>query len=213
MQATTREGELGTLWLKAFGVHAVAVSGPRSTEIYKPYHNWRKFEGLLPIAWQEGDDIIYRILPDSVSLAHVLRPEDQIARAPASVLDFDFIRAYVAALEDPASPPAGMQWTSRHHAVITANLQSGQLLLVQVTCHPAWHASVDGVSRRITKDPIGQMLIDPQCTGHCIVDLDYGYDAERLVTTLMSWITLFGMLIWIVIPAIVAARRNAILET
>ena len=197
-----REGDLGVLWLKAFGVHAVAVSGPRSTEIYKPYHNWRKFEGLLPVAWQDGDDIIYRILPDSVSLAHVLRPEDQITRAPASVLDFDFIRAYVAALENPASPPADMQWTNRHHAVITADLKSGQLLLVQVSYHTAWHASVNGAERHITKDPIGQILIGPHCTGHCVVDLDYGYDVERLVTTVISWITLGGLVIWIALPAV-----------
>ena len=201
----TSEGELGALWLKAFGVHAVAVSGPRSTEIYKPYHNWQKFEGLLPVLWRDGDDIIYRVLPDSVSLAHVLRPEDQITRAPTSVLDFNFIRAYVAALENPASPPANMQWTNRHHAVITAGLKSGQLLLVQVTYHPGWRARVHGAERRVMRDPIGLMLIDPQCTGHCVVDLDYGYDAERLATTLISWITLFGLFIWIALPA---ARRQ-----
>lgn len=198
-EGNTREGELGTLWLKAFGVSAVAVSGPRSTEVYKPYHNWRKFEGLLPVAWHDGDDIIYRVLPDSVSLAHVLRPEDRITRAPANVLDFDFIRAYVAGLENPALAPAEMRWTNRHHAVITADLRSGQLLLVQVTYHPAWHAHVNGADRRVKKDPIGLMLIDPQCTGRCAVDLDYGYDAERFVTTLISWLALIGSLAWIII--------------
>jgi len=199
---TTKEGELAVLWLKAFGVHAVAVDGPRSTEVYKPYHNWRKFEGVLPVAWQDGDDIIYQVLPDSVSLAHVLRPEDRVTHAPASVLDFDFIRAYVAALESPDAPQADMQWTSRHHAVVTADLQRGQLLLVQVTYHPAWHARVNGADRQITKDPIGLMLINPRCTGHCVVDLDYGYDPERFVTTLISWLALVGALAWIVVSMI-----------
>ena len=60
--------------------------------MYKPYHNWQKFGDVLPVLWRDGDDIIYRVLPDSVSLAHVLRPEDRLTREPASVLDLDFAR-------------------------------------------------------------------------------------------------------------------------
>ncbi len=198
---TGKEGELGVLWLKAFGVSAVAVSGPRSTEVYKPYHNWRKFDGLLPVAWHDGGDIIYRVLPDSVSLAHVLRPGDRMTRAPASVLDFEFVRAYVGALENPARA-AGMHWTNRHHAVITAELRGGELLLVQVTYHPAWRARVNRAECRVTRDPIGLMMIDPQCAGRCVVDLDYGYDGERLMATLITWLTLIGALAWIVVPII-----------
>lgn len=207
-EGNTQEGALGTLWLKAFGVHAVAVSGPRSTEVYKPYHDWRKFEGLLPVVWQDGDDIIYRVLPDSVSLAHVLRPEDRMTRAPASVLDIDFVRAYVAALENPALPPADMHWTNRHHAVITADLNGGQLLLVQVTYHPGWHARVSGAVRPVTRDPVGLTLIEPQCTGHCTVEFDFGYDAERLVTTLASWLAAIGTLAWILASVVRVRYRK-----
>jgi hypothetical protein len=201
-EGNTREGELGALWLKAFGVHAVAVSGPRSTEVYKPYHNWQKFEGVLPVLWRDGDDIIYRVLSNSVSLAHVLRPEDRLTREPASVLDLDFAKTYVARLENSEVPPAGMTWVNRHHAVITADLRGGQLLLVQVTYHPAWHARVNGAPGRVTKDPIGLMLIDPGCTGRCVVDLDYEYDAERLITTLTTWLALIGCIVWILFRAL-----------
>jgi hypothetical protein len=199
-EGAAQEGELATLWLRAFGVHAVAVSGPRSTEVYKPYRNWLKFEGLLPVLWRDGDDIIYRVLPDSFSLAHAIRPDGRLTRGPTSILDVEFARAYVASLEDREQPPAEMNWTNRHHAVITAHLQSGQLLLVQVTYHPAWHALVNGATRRVTRDPIGLTLIEPECAGRCTVDLDYGYDAERLITTLISWTALIGALAWIVVP-------------
>jgi hypothetical protein len=193
---TENEGELGILWLKAFGVHAVAVCGPRSTEVYKPYHNWKKFEGLLPVLWRDGDDVIYRVLPDSVSLAHVLPPENRVTRSPAGVFDTDFLRAYVAPLENPALPSVEMAWQNRHHAVLAADLQKDQLLLVQVTYHPGWHARVNGAARPVSKDPIGLVLIAPQCAGRCVVDLEYGDDAEMLAARVISWMALAGGLLW-----------------
>jgi len=194
---TANEGELGILWLKAFGVHAAAVCGPRSTEVYKPYHNWKKFDGLLPVLWRDADDVIYRVLPDSVSLAHVLS-QNRATRPPASVFDTDFLRDYVAPLEDPALPTVDIAWQNRHHAVLTADLQKDQLLLVQVTYHPGWHARVNGAARPVSKDPIGLMLIAPQCSGRCVVDLEYSDDAEMLAARIISWTALAGCLLWII---------------
>jgi hypothetical protein len=199
---TTNEGELGILWLKAFGVHAVAVCGPLSTEAYKPYHNWKKFEGLLPVLWRDGDDVIYRVLPDSVSLAHVLRSEDRLTRPPANVLDTDFLRAYVATLENPALPSVEMAWQNRHHAVLTPDLQKDQLLLVQISYHPGWHARVNGAVRRVTKDPIGLLLIEPQCEGRCSVDLEYGNDAEMLIAHIVSWTAIAGAIFWVAVSLV-----------
>jgi len=193
---TAHEGELGKLWLKAFGVHAAVVCGPRSTEVYKPYRNWQKFEGLLPVLWRDGDDVIYRVLPDSSSLAHVLRSEERLTRPPASALDVDFLRAYIAPLENPPRSSVQMTWQNRHHAVVTADLQKDQMLLVQVTYHSGWHARVNGAARSISRDPIGLMLIDPQCAGHCVVDLAYGNDVEMLGARVVSWTTLAGGLLW-----------------
>jgi len=89
-----------------------------------------------------------------------------------------------------------MAWQNRHHAVLTADLQEDQLLLVQVTYHPGWHARVNGVARPVTKDPIGLTLIAPQCAGRCVVDLEYGNDAEMFAARLLSWIALVGGVLW-----------------
>jgi hypothetical protein len=192
-------GELTILWLKAFGVHAVVVSGPRSTEVYKPFRNWKKFEGLLPVLWRDGDDVIYRVLPDSVSLAHVLPPEDRVTRPPASVLDTSFLRAYLAPLENPALPSVEMAWQNRHYAVLTADLQKDQFLLVQITYHPGWHARVNGAARRVTKDPIGLLLIEPDCEGRCVVDLEYGDDVEMLIARTVTWTAIAGAILWVAV--------------
>jgi len=201
-EASPNGGELSILWLKVFGVHAVTVSGPRSTEVYKPFRNWKKFEGLLPVLWRDGDDIIYRVLPDSVSLAHVLPSAGRVTRLPASVLDADFLRAYVAPLENPALPPVEMAWKNRHHAVLATDLEKDQLLLVQITYHPGWHARVSGAVRHITKDPIGLLLIEPACQGRCVVDVEYGDDAEMLIARTVSWAAIAGAILWVVVSLV-----------
>src|SRR6185295_18315695 len=59
LTAEDRAYENSLLWFKTLGVRAVAVSGPRSTETYKPFLHPHKFDGRLPILWQDGDDVIY----------------------------------------------------------------------------------------------------------------------------------------------------------
>jgi hypothetical protein len=81
--AGVRDGEISLLWLKAFGVQSVAVPGPHSPEYWKPFVNPRKFDGMLPVLWQEDDTTIYRVPERSASLAHVLRP-DQLERSGLS---------------------------------------------------------------------------------------------------------------------------------
>lgn len=171
--AGEQEGEVAVLWLKSFGVDAVAVSGPRSHEFYKPFHNPRKFEALLPEVWRDGDDVIYGLPRRSSSLAHVIRPADLAPRRPDGGLDVDPLRPYVAALDDPAYPLAEMRWSNRHTAVITATLEKNQIISVQMTYHPGWVASVGGRLCKVYGDHLGQLVIEPGCEGQCTVEIHY----------------------------------------
>ena len=45
--AGARDAEISLLWLQAYGVHAIGVSGPGSGEHYKPFANPHKFDGVL----------------------------------------------------------------------------------------------------------------------------------------------------------------------
>ncbi len=171
--AGQQEGEVAVLWLKSFGVDAVAVSGPRSREFYKPFHNPRKFDGLLPELWRDGDDAIYRLPRRSTSLAHVMRPSDLAPRPPGGGLDVDPLRPYVAALDNPAYPLAEMNWRNRHSAVITSRLEKDQIVSIQITYHPGWRASVGGEPRRVYGDHLGQLVVEPACEGQCTVEIQY----------------------------------------
>jgi hypothetical protein len=94
------------LWLKAFGAQALTVPGPQSPEYWKPFADPRKFEGVLPVLWRERDTAIYRVSERPFSLAHVLRPDELVLHTPVNGLDVSELRRFVAAIEEPAAPPA-----------------------------------------------------------------------------------------------------------
>jgi len=194
--AGPREGEIAALWLKAFGVDAISVSGPNSREAYRDYRNPRKFEGVLPEAWRDADDVIYSVPRRSASLVHVIRPADLVQRAPVHGLDVEPIRGYVAALEDSSLPLATFEWRNHHSATITAPLEKDQVLSVQVSYHHGWRASVDGQPRRVYGDNLGQMVIEPDCQGHCTVELLYDGGTEMLLCRVLSWSCLGLGLFW-----------------
>ena len=172
--AGERDAAISLLWLKAYGARAVAVSGPRSTEPFKPFVNPRKFEGVLPVLWRDGDDVIYGVPGRNASLAHVLEPAAIVSRAPANGLEAGAVAAYVAALDDPRMPLAGFQWISRHEARIAAGgVQPQQVISVQVSYDRGWHAFVNGRARRVYPDALGLLAIEPECAGECTVQLLY----------------------------------------
>ncbi len=194
--AGASDGEISVLWLKAFGVQAVAVGGPRSGEYYKPFVNPGKFVGLLPEVYRDGDDYIYAVPSRTGSLAHVVRERDLVRTAPIHGLDVGQVRKYVAALEDPVLPIAEMTWTSRHSARIVAELHRNQLVSVQVTYHPGWRAMVNGERRRVMGDKIGLMAIEPQCEGRCAIDLIYDGGTEMKAAKATSLAGLLSCLAW-----------------
>src|SRR5262249_27616445 len=128
------------LWLKAFGVQAVGVSGPASPEAYKMFRNPKIFEGVLEPVWREGDDAIYRVGTGDAPLARIIPSDALVSRELTGGLDVGPLRAYVAALDDPAIPRTQIRWTSMHSADIEAKLQAGQLISMQMAWNPGWHA-------------------------------------------------------------------------
>jgi hypothetical protein len=187
-----QEGEISTLWLQAYGVHAVGVSGEGSSEYFLAYSNPKKFDGVLPVLWRDGPDVIYRVPQRSESLAHVIGPSQVISRKPAHGLDVDPLRAYVAALNDPGLPLANLQWTGAGAGRIAAEIPPGDLISVQVTFDKGWRALVNGVEQHIAEDALGMMVIDPRCSGNCSVDLRYEDDMEMRVAKIVRLLSVFA---------------------
>jgi hypothetical protein len=190
--AGAHAAEISLLWLKALGVQAVNVTGPASGEFYKAFHNWKKFEGVLDPIWRDGDDVFYRVGQPHTSLARVVRQTDLVAREPINGIDVDPLRPYVAALDNPEMPRAEYQWTSGHSAIITTNLQPGQIVSVQISYHHGWHAIVNGSPRPIRRDGLGLMAIEPGIAGPCVIQLMYDGGMEMRVA---CWVSLLTVLL------------------
>jgi hypothetical protein len=195
MNAGDRDAEYSIFWLKAFGAHAISVPGPESSDYFKPFVHPHKFDGVLPLLWRDRGDSIYEVPSRSLSLAHVMQASAIVTRTPIHGLDIAPAEPYVAALDDPTYPLATFQWKSMSQAEIRATVDRGQVISVQVTYEQGWEAWANGRRLTVRGDALGQIVIEPKCTGPCRITLSYKGGKERVITRTMS---LAAMLVAIV---------------
>jgi hypothetical protein len=191
-----QDARVSIAWLKAFGAGAVAVSGPKSQEYWKGFAHPAKFDGLLPALWSEDDVTLYRIPHRSDSLAHTVPESALVRRAPSSPRDTEKVEQYVAALEDESLPQAEFRWEGENRIHIRTIAGPGQIVSVQITHHPGWHAKANGVSRQIDADGLGLMWLRPGCNGSCDVQLEYDGGTELRICRRLSAAALAALLIF-----------------
>ncbi len=174
MNAGDRDAEISLKWLRAYGVNGIGVVGPNSTEPYKPFAHWNKFEGMLPEIWRDGDNIIYRIPRKSTALAAVIPRSAIPAHAPVNGLDVEPLEPLISAFEDLAIPAASFRWLNRHEAVIDADADANQVVHLQLNFDRDWHAfDGDGRQLPIARDPLGMMYVQPNKPGPLHLRLVY----------------------------------------
>ncbi len=189
--------EVALDWFKAFGVDAVVGGDRESGEFYHPISHPERFHSL-PELWRDGAEAIYRVDRGSTSLAHAVRAGDLPAVLPPAY-DTTLLKPYLAALENPALPPADFQWLTPSQARITAVLRPEHLLSVQVAWDKGWHARVNGATRRVWGDKLGQTVVEPRCDGACAVDLYWDGGMEMQVARVLSPVALSAGLLWILL--------------
>jgi hypothetical protein len=197
--AGAQDGPVSVLWLKAFGCGAIIVPGPASKDYYHSIADPGKFEGLLPVAWREAGDTIYRVPERSTSLAHEIPRDAIVNRRPIHGLDVEPLRPYVAALDDPAMPVASLSWNDPDHGRIVAKMNPSDVISVQMTYDPGWRARVNGKPVMVRADQIGFIVIEPQCSGDCSIDLVFDGGPERKITFAVSAVTTLALLAMIFI--------------
>jgi hypothetical protein len=191
-------------WLGAFGVGAIAVSGPNSQEYWKPFTHPAKFEGLLPVLWREADVTIYRVPQRSASRAHVVNETAIVSHSPAGPRDTEEIEKYVAALDAPSLPVADFHWAGPNSIQIRTMVSAGQAISVQVSYHPGWHAKSGNRTIEVRRDGLGLMWLRPECSGLCEIQLDYDGGWELRLCRYISFTAMAVLLMLILRP--LAAR-------
>jgi hypothetical protein len=126
----------------------------------------------------------------------VINPADVIRRQPIHGLDTAPLEPYVRAINSPDYPEAEFTWLNQHQARVKATLQKDQLLSVQISQFPGWHARVDGAERPLMADALGMMVIEPRCSGACVVNLSFEDTPElRWMRVIQIAVVLIGIVL------------------
>ncbi len=189
-------GETATTWLKAFGVAAVGVAATGSSQLGQPFLNPRKFEGVLPEAWRDGQSVVYWVPGETGSLAHVVNRSVIISRPPRDGLDVGPLLPLVAGL-DHSGRPAELRWLNSHEAEITAQTGTGDILFVQETYDPAWHATESGRDLRIAPDALGLMVIEPGREGPHAIRMRYTHSREDVLARIAQILGVLLLMVWV----------------
>jgi hypothetical protein len=196
-------------WLKAFGVGAIAVSGPNSQEFWKAFTHPAKFDGLLPVLWRQDDVTIYRVPQRTASLAHVVNETALVSHPPVRPSDTAEIEKYVATLDDQSLPAAEFRWTGSNSIQIRTMASPEQAISVQVSYHPGWHAKAGNRTVDVRRDGLGLMWLRPECSGLCEIQLDYDGGWELRLCRYLSFAAVFVLILLILRPLVSRIRRAA----
>ena len=192
-------------WLKAFGCDAIVGDDPASGEVYHPYAHPERLHGL-PELWRDGPEVIYAV-PRRGSLAHPMRSSSLVREVPVAY-DPKALGPYLAALDDPSLPAATFRWQDPARAIIEADLRPEDVLSVQITWDQGWRATVNGKPRRVWGDKLGQVVVEPRCTGACAVELQYDGGLELGFARWASMLALAAGGLWIGLAATVWRRHS-----
>ena len=106
--------------------------------------------------------------------------------------DTTAIQPYLAALDDPSYPAADFRWRAPDDAVITADLKPDHILSVQITWDKGWKAYSGGRRVPAWGDKLGQMVVEPRCSGPCTVELKYDGGTEGIYARAIHRLALAG---------------------
>jgi hypothetical protein len=194
--------------MNAYGVDAVIGGGKDSAEFYHPIAHPEKFAGMTEL-WRDRGDAVYSIPRESRSLAHVILPSGLVQLQPLGY-DTTPIRPYLAALDDPAMPRAPLRWLAPNRAEIrAAGLRPEHLVSVQVSWDKGWKAYAGGRPAAAWGDKLGQIVVQPRCTGACQVDLVWDGGTERALSIWASVLALAGGFVWLLVSYVKSIRVHA----
>lgn len=193
----SRDASVRVSWLKAFGVHAVAVSGPTSSEAYKPYkRNYEVFDGVFPVISKTATETIYRVPQRTLGIAHVVAEAALVTQPPINGIDTALIDRYVQSLDDASMPVATVTRKDSRRISIRTTIAPGQVLSLQTNYHPGWHASADGKPAEVASDGLGLMVVRAACDATCQIEMVFDGGLEWKITLWLSAGTLFFAILW-----------------
>lgn len=192
--AGERDAELTTLWLKLYGISAVAVQSNTTWQTGQPFLKPHKFDGHLDELWRDGESVIYRV-PWTGSFAHVVPQRALPPRHPINALDVEPLLPLVAAIDKPSNN-ATLKWISQHEAEIIADMGPDDVIYLPQTYDAGWHAYLGSDELTITRNVLGMTTIRPAAAGHHTIRMIYSGSLEDRLAYAAHWIGALLLIIW-----------------
>ncbi|HTS27271.1 MAG TPA: hypothetical protein VMH81_15445 [Bryobacteraceae bacterium] len=150
------------LWLQAMGADAICVPDKRSQEVFKDFEYPQKFEGVLPVLFDDHQgNVLYKVPRRFPARARVVEAAKLNAVQPPRFNDdVENLHAYSDVLEKGPDSPATLVREGTDAMRVRAHFEAGQSLVVQETYDPAWHAWSGGRPLAVRRDAMGMMAID-----------------------------------------------------
>jgi hypothetical protein len=152
-----------TLWMQCLGVDAIYVSDQRSQEMYKDFEHPRKFAGVLPVLYDDGQgNTLYRVPRRYAARARVVETGKLNALKPPRFNDdVEYLDAYAGAVEKGPDSPPTLTRDGTDALRVRAKIEPGQSIVVQENWDPAWQAWAGGKQLPVRRDAMGFMAVDP----------------------------------------------------
>lgn len=182
-----REAHDSLLQMKALGVEYVVVHGPESEEHYRDYKNPMKFEGVLEKPWARGNDWVYRV--PFVSLAHLIRPDEQPERAHK-----DSLGKYVGAIDDSGRPKLRARWVDASTLEVAGPVLAGHDVVLAVTHEAGWQARQDGVPVELTSNELNFLVAKARPSESSVLRFEYRGTPEQRAMFVISGFVWIWML-------------------
>jgi hypothetical protein len=131
---------------------------------------------------------------------------------PLALYGWAALDPYLAALDNPEYPAAEFHWRSPSDAMVTAPLKPDQVLSVQISWDQGWTAYSGGHRVPAWGDKLGQMVVEPRCSGACTIELKYDGGAEGRFARVLSRLALAGGFCWILV-ALIWRKRSGLTKT
>jgi hypothetical protein len=173
--------------LTALGAEYVVIHGPLSQEHYRDFRNPDKLEGLAPVAFEFGDDRVYRI--PFRSLAFAVRP-DELPQHPPIHGYLEFLEPFTRAAADGARPTLYGEWQGASEYAIRGAVAEGTWISVQVNWDRGWTATQDGRPIETADSPWGFIVLKPRAAAETEIVLKYHGTAEQRAGAAVSLSTL-----------------------
>jgi hypothetical protein len=90
--------------------------------------------------------------------------------------------------------------------LVRTDAREGQLISIQVSYHPGWHARAGRREVPVASDGLGLIWLDPGCPGPCEVELDYDGGWELRLGYYVS----FAAIATLVVVPLAAMRKRGV---